>query len=108
MTSFFESALCANKATRQRRDSNVLPHCHGDDVDRHGVEFRHCDRWRPDTLDHSAAQRQFRLGARGGVSAVFEREFAADPPANTLSLWSRLYMNNGATAAPVAYDCSGV
>ena len=39
---------------------------------------------------------------------VFEREATTDLPANTQFLSPRLYMNNGATAAAVAYDCSGV
>lgn len=36
--------------------------------------------------------------------AVFEQEVTADPPANTQFLSPRLFMNNGATAAAVAYD----
>ena len=40
--------------------------------------------------------------------AVFEQEITADLPANTQFLSRRLFMNNGATAAAVAYDCSGV
>ena len=40
--------------------------------------------------------------------AVFEQEFTADPPANTQFLSPRLFLNNGATAAAVSYDCSGV
>ncbi len=39
---------------------------------------------------------------------VFDREISADFPANTQFLSPRLFMNNGATAAAVAYDCSGV
>ena len=39
---------------------------------------------------------------------VFERELTTDLPANTQFLSPRLYMNNGATAAGVAFDCSGV
>ena len=39
---------------------------------------------------------------------VFEQEIAADLPANTQFLSPRLFMNNGATAAAVAYDCAGV
>ena len=42
------------------------------------------------------------------LGAVFEQEITADPPANTQFLSPRLFMNNGATAAAVAYDCSGV
>ncbi len=38
---------------------------------------------------------------------VFERELTTDLPASTLFLSPRLYMNNGATAAAVAFDCSG-
>ncbi len=40
--------------------------------------------------------------------AVFEQEVAADLPAANQFLAPRLFMNNGATAAAVAYDCSGV
>ena len=40
--------------------------------------------------------------------SVFEQEITADLPAVTQFLSSRLFMNNGATAAAVAYDCSGV
>ncbi len=40
--------------------------------------------------------------------AVFEQEIAADLPAAAQFLSPRLYMNNGATAAAVAYDCAGV
>jgi hypothetical protein len=39
---------------------------------------------------------------------VSEWEITADLPANTQFLSPRLFMNNGATAAVVAYDCSGV
>jgi hypothetical protein len=40
--------------------------------------------------------------------AVFEQEITADLPANTQFLAPRLFMNNGAIAAAVAFDCSGV
>jgi hypothetical protein len=40
--------------------------------------------------------------------AVFEQEITAELPANTQFLSPRLFMNNGATAAAVAYDSSGV
>jgi hypothetical protein len=40
--------------------------------------------------------------------AVFEQEITADLPAATQFLSPRLFMNNGATAAAVAYDCAGV
>jgi len=40
--------------------------------------------------------------------AVFEQEIIADLPASTQFLSPRLFMNTGATAAAVAYDCSGV
>jgi hypothetical protein len=40
--------------------------------------------------------------------AVFEQEITADLPANSQFLSPRLFMNNGAAAAAVAYDCSGV
>jgi len=43
-----------------------------------------------------------------GSGAVFEQEITADLPANTQFLSPRLFMNNGATAAAVAYDCPGV
>jgi len=39
---------------------------------------------------------------------VFEQEITADLPANTQFLSPRLFLNNGATAAAVAYDCAGV
>ena len=39
--------------------------------------------------------------------AVFE-EVTADLPAANQFLAPRLFMNNGATAAAVAFDCSGV
>jgi len=42
------------------------------------------------------------------TGAVFEQEITADQPANTQFLSPRLFMNNGATAAAIAYDCSGV
>jgi hypothetical protein len=40
--------------------------------------------------------------------AVFEQEITADLPAATQFRSLRLFMNNGATAAAVAYDCAGV
>jgi len=40
--------------------------------------------------------------------AVFEQEITADLPANTQFLSPRLFMNNGAAAAAVAHDCSGL
>ncbi len=40
--------------------------------------------------------------------AVFEQEITADLPAATQFLSPRLFLNNGATAAAVAYDCAGV
>ena len=40
--------------------------------------------------------------------AVFEQEITTDLPANTQFLSPRLFMNNGATAAAIAYDCAGV
>jgi hypothetical protein len=40
--------------------------------------------------------------------AVFEQEITADLPAATQFLSPRLYMDTGATAAAVAYDCAGV
>ena len=36
---------------------------------------------------------------------VFEQETTCDLPANTQFLSPRLFMNNGVTAAAVAYDC---
>ncbi|EEW24408.1 DUF2793 domain-containing protein [Rhodobacter ferrooxidans] len=45
----------------------------------------------------------------GEVSgAIFEEEIIADLPANTQFLSPRFYLNNGATAAAVAYDCAGL
>ena len=40
--------------------------------------------------------------------AVIEQEITSDLPANTQFLAPRLFMNNGATAAAVAYDSSGL
>lgn len=40
--------------------------------------------------------------------AAFEQEVTADLPAANQVLSPRLFMNNGATAAAVAFDCSGV
>ena len=40
--------------------------------------------------------------------AVSEQEITADLPANTQFLSPPLFLNNGAKAAAVAYDCSGV
>jgi hypothetical protein len=40
--------------------------------------------------------------------AVFEQEITADLPATNQFLAPRLFMNTGATAAAVAFDCSGV
>ena len=42
------------------------------------------------------------------TGAVFEQEITADLPANNQFLSPRLYLNTGATAAAVAYDCSGL
>ena len=42
------------------------------------------------------------------TGAVFEQEIAADLPAATQFLSPRLFLNTGATAAAVAYDCAGV
>ena len=39
--------------------------------------------------------------------AVFDREISAHLPAANQFLAPRFFMNNGATAAAVAYDCSG-
>ena len=40
--------------------------------------------------------------------AVFEHEVTADLPAANQFLAPRHFMNNGATAAAVAFDCSGL
>ena len=40
--------------------------------------------------------------------AVFEQEITTDLPAATQFLSPRLFLNTGATAAAVAYDCAGV
>ena len=42
------------------------------------------------------------------TGAVFEQEITTDLPANTQFLSPRLYLNTGATAAAVAYDCAGL
>ena len=42
------------------------------------------------------------------TGAVFEQEITADLPANTQFLSPRLFLSTGATAAAVAYDCSGL
>jgi hypothetical protein len=42
------------------------------------------------------------------TGAVFEREVTSDLPASTQFLSPRLYLNTGATAAAVAYDCAGL
>jgi hypothetical protein len=42
------------------------------------------------------------------AGAVFEKEITTDRPASNQSLAPRLFTNNGATAAAVAFDCSGV
>ena len=42
------------------------------------------------------------------TGSVFEQEITADLPANTQFLSPRLYLNTGATAAAVAYDCAGL
>jgi hypothetical protein len=40
--------------------------------------------------------------------AVFEQEIIADLPTATQFLSPRLFMNTGATATSVTYDCAGV
>ena len=42
------------------------------------------------------------------TGAVFEQEITADLPVNTQFLSPRLFLSTGATAAAVAYDCSGL
>ena len=42
------------------------------------------------------------------TGAVFEQEITTDLPASTQFLSPRLYLNTGATAAAVAYDCAGL
>jgi hypothetical protein len=42
------------------------------------------------------------------TGAVYEREITTDLPATTQFLSPRLYLNTGATAAAVAYDCAGL
>jgi hypothetical protein len=42
------------------------------------------------------------------TATVFERELATLLPASTQFISPRLYMNSGATAAAVAFDCSGL
>ncbi len=40
--------------------------------------------------------------------AVFEPEISNNPPAAKQLLSPRLFLNTGATAAAVAFDCAGV
>ena len=42
------------------------------------------------------------------TSAVYEREITTDLPATMQFLSPRVYLNTGATAAAVAYDCAGL
>jgi hypothetical protein len=42
------------------------------------------------------------------TGAVYEREITTDLPASTQFLAPRLYLNTGATAAAVTYDCAGL
>ena len=42
------------------------------------------------------------------TGAVFEQEITTDLPASNQFLSPRLFMNNGTTAAAVAFDCSGL
>ena len=42
------------------------------------------------------------------TGAVYEREITTDLPATTQFLSPRFYLNTGATAAAVAYDCAGL
>jgi hypothetical protein len=42
------------------------------------------------------------------TGTIFEQEITADLPAATQFLSPRLFLNTGATAAAVAYDCAGV
>jgi len=52
-------------------------------------------------LDYCGISRRFESCARAA-------DVTADLPANTQFLSPRLFMNNGATAVAIAYDCSGV
>ena len=45
---------------------------------------------------------------RRWAAGVFEQEITTDLPASNQFLSPRLFMNNGATAAAVAFDCSGL
>lgn len=42
------------------------------------------------------------------TGAVFEQEINTDLPAATQFLSPRLFLNTGATAAALAYDCAGL
>ena len=42
------------------------------------------------------------------TGAVFDQEITANLPANSQFLSPHLYLNSGATAAAVAYDCAGL
>jgi hypothetical protein len=75
--------------------------------------------WQMVTNDGTGAPTLSDMGAPNGSSvwvravnevtgAVFEQEITTDLPANTQFLSPRLFLNTGATAAAVAYDCSGL
>jgi hypothetical protein len=103
---------------------------------RHRLPARHHTRWQLVANDGTGAPTLTDMGASfaiatGGVltlfiaappngssvwvrvvdevsGAVFEQEITADLPAATQFLSPRLFLNTGATAAAVAYDCAGV
>jgi hypothetical protein len=63
------------------------------------------------TLYISAAPNASAIGVRvvnETSGAVFDASVTTDMPSNTTFLSPRLFLNNGATADVVAYDCAGV
>lgn len=124
--------LPASRTTRLPR-SMTFSHATGT---HHGQAGRFHDNWRIVTNDASGAPTltdtgaSFRIATGGALTlfiaappngssvgvrvvdevsgAVFEQEITADLPAVTQFLSPPLYINTGATAAAVAYDCAGV
>jgi hypothetical protein len=65
----------------------------------------------PDALPLRSSERRratSELGFEVDPGAIFEQEITADLPAAPQFLSPRLFLNTGATAAAVAYVCSGV
>ena len=79
-------------------------------LDGHGRILRPRDGRGADALHRGGAERRLVwVRVVDEVSgAVFEQEITSDLPAANQFLAPRLFINNGATAAAVAFDCSGV